>query len=301
MPQMHAVVVDEVLAEAAGVLSQARAALRTDTAWRVRMGVWRRYGDVVVTHNGPLTDVQQRWVAILRAGPGAVLAATSALDASGIRVDRPSLTQIVVPYSRGPVHVPDAVVRRSRVLGPTDVDRHRQPPRMTAARAAVDSATLLRDGDDIRAVLCAPVQQRRAHVRELRAAALRLGPLAGRGIVLRTLDELELGATTVHEQAFSRLVRRHGLPRADFQVLVRRGAGWAFLDVAWSAYRVHVEIDGLAHLLVRQWVDDLDRSNELEIAKSERRLRFPGFLLLEREMHVADQLCRALRAGGWSG
>jgi very-short-patch-repair endonuclease len=170
---------------------------------------------------------------------------------------------------------------------------------LTIARAAIDSATLLRTPDDVRAIICAPVQQRRAKVAELRAAALRLGPLAGRGLVLRTLDELELGATSVHEQRASRIIRKHRLPAPDFQVMRKRATGRAYLDLAWALYLLHVEIDGLAHLLVRQWVDDLDRSNELEIAKSERRLRFPGFLLIEREAHVVDQLTRALRAGGW--
>ena len=263
------------------------------------MGIWRAYGAVVVMHNGPPTPEQMAWVAVLRSGPGAVLAATSALAASGVRVNRPRHHHVLIPFGRRVPAIEDVVIRRSRVLGPADVEPHHQPPRLHVARAAVDAASLLRVPDDIRAVVCAPVQQRRATPQQLRTAVHRLGPLAGRGLVLRTLDDLELGATTVHEQRFTAVVRRRGLPEPSRQALRRRGNGRAYLDAVWEEYCVHVEVDGLAHLAVLQWVDDLDRANELEIVKAERRLRFPGHLLLEREDRVVDQLRRALISGGW--
>ena len=301
-PPLHTVRPDEDLAAAAGVLSPARAAREPHLTWRLRMGVWKEYdGGVVVLHNGPLTAAQQAWVAVLACGEGAVLAATSALVASGVRVDAPPVPHVLVSASRHLPSVTGVVVRRSRVLGEADVEKYRQPPRLRVARAAVDATTVLTAPDDVRAVLCAPVQQRRAGVDEVRRVVHRLGPLPGRGLVLRTLDELQLGATGVHEQRFSRIVRRHGLPAPDRQVLRKRGDGRAYLDACWERYRLHVEIDGLTHLVVTQWVDDLDRSNELEIAKQECRLRFPGHLLLEREDRVVDQLRRALAAGGWPG
>lgn len=290
---------DEDLAAASGVLAPARAAVEPHCAWRVRMGIWKSYAGVVVMHNGPLTPDQQAWVAVLACGHGAVLAASSALVASGVRVDRPPQPFVLVPFSRHVPHLADVVVRRSRVLGWEDVDPRRQPPRLRIARATIDTATLLRAPDDVRAVLCAPVQQRRAAPGELRDVIARLGPVTGRALMLRTLDELELGATGVHEQRFTRIVRRHDLPAPERQVLRQRRDRRAYLDAGWDEYSLHVEIDGLSHLAAAQWADDLDRSNELEIAKHERRLRFPGFLLIEHEQRVVDQLRRALEAGGW--
>jgi len=298
---LHTVRPNDSLAAQTGVLSPDRAEQEPHLAWRLRMGVWKAYGDVVVMHNGPLTDAQKAWVAVLTCGAGAVLAATSALVASGVRVDAPPVPHVLVPFQRHAPDVADAVVRRTRVLGAADVDRHRQPPRLRVPRAAVDAASLMTRPDDVRAVLCAPVQQRRATCEELRQAVLRLGPLSGRALMMRTLDELELGATGVHEQRFTRLVRRHRLPEPTRQVLRKRGDGRAFLDVVWEQFGLHVEIDGLTHLAVTQWVDDLDRANELEIAKRECRLRFPGHLLIEREQRVVDQLRRALISGGWAG
>jgi hypothetical protein len=53
--------------------------------------------------------------------------------------------------------------------------------------------------------------------------------------------------------------------------------------------------------LVSQWVDDVDRANELVISDGGRHLRIVGFMLLEQEARVMDQVRRALQAGGWSG
>lgn len=298
---VHTVTPDEDLAAAAGVLSAARARRDPQASWKVRMGIWRLYGDVVVMHNGPLTDEQKAWVAVLRAGEGAVLAATSALIAARVRVTAPTDVQILIPWFRRAPDVPGARVRRSRLLTPRDVDRYRQPPRLKVARATIDATTLLPTPDDVRAMLCAPVQQRHTHVGDLRAAALGMGPVVGRSLILRTLDELELGASGIHEQRFSRICRRHRLPAPSRQALRRRRDGRAYLDAVWDEYALHVEIDGLSHLDVLRWADDLDRSNELEIDKLERRLRIPGFVLIEREAHVVDQLQRALRKGGWPG
>jgi very-short-patch-repair endonuclease len=300
-PPVHAVLPNCQLARRAGVLSPSEAAKEPHLAWRLRMGIWRQYGDAIVMHNGPLTADQQAWVAVIAAGPGAVLAATSALVASGIRIPAPRVPHVLVPFARHPRQVPGVVVRRTRVLGRDDVDRQRQPPRLHIARAAVDASSLLTDADDVRATLCAVVQQRKATAKEIRACIMRIGPVTGRALMLRTADEIELGATSTHEQCFTRMVRRAKLPEPTRQVLRKRGNGRAYLDVVWEEYGLHVEIDGLAHLEARRWADDLDRANELELAKRECRLRFAGFLLIERESRVLDQVKRGLRQGGWPG
>lgn len=290
---------DALAASAHGVLTSEQASTRPEARRRLRSGAWRRLGTVIVTHNGPLTCEQAEWAALLQAGEGAVLAATSAMRLHGVRVEAPRLPQVVVPARRAKPIVVGAVVRRSRLLGPTEVHPVRQPPVMRLVRATLDSTSLLRVPDDVRAVLCAPVQQRRLRVAELRAGLARLGPLTGRSLVLRTLDDLELGAQSTHELAFVRALRRAGLPQPERQRLVRRADGRSYLDAWWDAYGVHVEIDGLGHLLVVQWTRDLTRANELEIAGTACRLRFAGHQLLEQEQLVVGQVRRALVARGW--
>lgn len=268
---------------------------------RLRAGAWRAYGTTVVLHSGPLTPEQADWVAILRSGLGAVLAAASGMRAGGVRLPAPPRPQVVVPWWRDTPRVPDVDVRRSRVMSGTEVHPSRQPPQFRLPRATVDAASLCRRPDDVRALLCASVQQRKSRVPDLRQAVLRVGPVSGRGLMLRTLDDLELGAQSTHELRLVRALRRAGLPQPSRQVWRTRPDGRSYLDCAWDRWSVFAEVDGLAHLLVSQWVDDLDRANELVISDGGRHLRIVGFLLLEQEARVMDQLRRALQAGGWRG
>ena len=294
-------IADEERAAEHGVLSREVAAARPETRRRLRSGTWAAYGPVVVTHNGPLDETQRAWVAVLRAGHGAVVAAAWAMRAHGVSVDVPHRPQVVVPAYRSWPRIPDVDIRRSRLLGPAHVHPVRQPPVFRLARATLDATSLCRDPEDVRALLCAPVQQRRLRPAELRSCLALLGPLTGRSLVLRTLDDLDLGAQSIHELRFARGVRRRGLPVPDHQRLCQRPGGKAYLDVWWERYRLHVEIDGLAHLWVSNWLSDLARSNELAIGGSATRLRFAGFQLLEQEHLVFDQVARALAAGGWTG
>ena len=294
-------VADEARAAEHGVLSREVAAADRATRRRLRSGVWRAYGSVVVTHNGPLEEVQRAWVAVLRAGPGAVLAAAWAMREHGVSVVVPERPQVVVPAVRSWPRIPDVDVRRSRLLGPEHVHPVRQPPVFRLARATLDATSLCRHPEDVRALLCAPVQQRRLRPRELRDCLALLGPLTGRSVVLRTLDDLELGAQSTHELRFARGLRRRRLPAPDHQRLCQRPGGKAYLDCWWERYRLHVEIDGLAHLWVTNWLADLARSNELAIGTPATRLRFAGFQLIEQEDEVFDQVRRALVAGGWTG
>lgn len=299
-PRLWSPAPDLELARAAGVVARELRGELPEVRSRLRSGAWSSYDGVVVMHNGPLTLEQQEWVAVLRAGRGAVLAAASAMRRGGVRLDPPPRPQVVLPWWRPRLRLPDVDVRRSRLMSGLDIHPTRQPPQFRLARATVDAASLCRKPDDVRAILCAPVQQRRMREQELTRTVLRLGPVAGRALMLRTLDDLRLGAQSIHEQRFTRGLRRAGLPQPDRQVWRKRPDGTAYLDCRWDQFRLDAEIDGLAHRLVGQWVADLDRANELEIADDGRRLRIVGFLLLEQEARVMDQVRRALLAGGWT-
>lgn len=284
------------LAEAAGVLAPERA---TGAKRQLVSGRWQSRGDVVITHNGPLSAEQLEWVAVLRCGPGAVLAAHSAMHAGGVRVGRPERPQLVIPWTATAPRTVVADVRRTRLLGPTEVHPQRQPPQLRLARATVDAASVARTADDVRAQLCRPLQQRLLRVDDVRAAVLRVGPVARRSLMLRTLDEISRGATSVHELRFARVLARAGLPQPDRQVLVQRIRRRYYLDCWWDEWALHVEIDGLTHLDPAEWTADLRRSNELEISKVGRRLRIAGFQLFEQESDVVDLIRRGLAAGGY--
>lgn len=290
---------DAALAEELGVLTHERARARPECARMLRNTAWVPLGKVVITHNGPMTEDQEDWSAILNCGLGAVWAAATCMRAFGVRVDRPPRPQIVVPAFRSKPHVKGVDVRRSRLLGPTEVHPVRQPPMMRLARATLDATSLSDRPDDVRALLCAPVQQRKLRTADLRTAIGRLPVLTGHSLVLRSLDDIELGAQTLHEIAFASSLRRAGLPQPDRQVMAQRPDGKAFLDGWWDDYDLHSEIDGMPHMWVGNWAADLLRNNDLEIDRTATRLRFAGFQVLEQEAVVMDQVRRGLIAGGW--
>lgn len=282
------------------VLAPSLAARASDLRRQLRSGRWRRYGQVVVRHNGPLTADQSLWVAVLRSPEGVVVSGVTAARLRGLRHPVPPRPELLVP-ARGPLpHLPGVDVARTRLLDERDVHPTAQPPQLRLPRALVDAARRRERPDDVRALLCAGVQQRLVRADDLRAVVVRLGPVRHRALLLRTLDDVEAGAHSVRELQFLRAVRRGGLPPPDLQVVRVRPGGRHYLDAHWKAYALRAEVDGLGHLLVGTWAADLDRANQLQLdGPRECCLRIPGFWLEERPDHVVDQLRRGLLRGGW--
>ncbi len=291
---------DVGLASGLGVLAPSVASGTPDLRRLLRLGRWKRYGQVVVCHNGPLTPEQAVWIAVLRSPRGVVLSGTAAAVRRGLTWPSPVRPQLLVPAAGPLPHLQGVDVARTRSLTSTDVHPTAQPPQLRLPRALIDRASRVDRPEDVRALLCAGVQQRLLRASDLREVVLRLGPVRHRGLLLRTLDDVEGGAHSVRELQFLRVVRRAGLPAPRLQVVRRRVGGRYYLDAAWEEYALHAEVDGLGHLLVAAWGADADRSNELELSGAkECRLRIPGFWLDERPEHVVDQVRRGLRRGGW--
>lgn len=198
---------------------------------------WKRYGRVVVCHNGPLTPEQFVWVAVLRSPRGVVLAAMTAATGRGLRWEVPLRPQLLVPAAGPLPHLTGVDVRRTRLLEAVDVHPTAQPPQLRLSRALLDQATLLRRPDDVRAVLCAGVQQRMVRAGDLREVTVRMGPLRHRALLLRTIDDIEGGAHSVRELAFGRLMATSGLPQPSRQVVRQRSGGRHYLDAVWWTTR----------------------------------------------------------------
>ena len=293
---------DVDIAQALGVLAPAVAAAVPDLGRRLRRGLWTRYGRVVVTHNGPLTAEQSLWVAVLRSPRGVVVAGLTAAVRRGLREQAPARPEPLVPAAGPLPHLQGVDVARTRLLPEVDVHPTAQPPQLRLPRALVDRASRLHRPDDVRALLCAGVQQRLVRTVDLREVVLRSGPVRHRALMLRTLSDVEAGAHSVRELDFLRVLRRGRLPLPDLQVVRVRRGGRHYLDASWKRYALRAEVDGLGHLLVGTWAADLDRDNELQLTGPEECcLRIPGFWLDERPHHVIDQVRRGLVRGGWQG
>ncbi len=235
-------------------------------------------GGVLVTHSGPITDIQMTWAAVESVGAGAVLGGVSAASFDGLRGFDGGPVVVLVDAARHVTRRPDVIIRRSRHLGSDDVYPRRSPPRTRLPRSVVDMASWAPDEEDARAVLAAAVQQRLVTVAELRRVVERRGPLRRNTLITDTLSDLGDGAHSVAEILYRKIENRYGLPAARRQERIDAGGSRYHLDVWYETWRVWVEIDGGYHREARQWWDDLARQNA-GVLQDRLILRFPVHVL----------------------
>jgi hypothetical protein len=263
---------------------------------------WLAYGPrVVVMHNGPLTQDQQRWAAVLNAGRGAALAGLTAAEVGGLTGWSDEAVHVLVRRGSTPPELPGVVVRKheSRRYSPTrDLAPNRFPPRVRLERAVVDAAAWTRPPRLACGLVVAAAQQRLTTATRLRNELSDAGLVRHRRILRAVMDDLEGGAEALSEIDFGAFCRRYRLPTPVRQVVrVDRYGRRRYLDAVLrraDGAAVAVEIDGAVHLIARTYWNDCSRANELVIA-GERMLRFPTVALYLEPDVVADQLRRMLQ------
>jgi very-short-patch-repair endonuclease len=264
---------------------------------RLTQGRWQQAAcGVVVAHNGPITERQTLWIAVLAAGPGAVCAGLTAAALQSFRGYPPPAVDLLLPQDRRVRlgKVPGVRLHRTGALPTHHVHHRARPPRTTLARAIVDAAGWASCDDDARALVAAAFQQRLVADFELTDVLAVLTRTPRRGLIRETMNLAKHGAHAISELELVRICRRYGLPVPDQQV--RRDG--RYLDAYWHEWRLHVEVDGRWHIEVKAWWADMRRQNDLWIA-GDRVLRFPAWVVLHRPEEVAAQLRRALLAAGW--
>lgn len=275
--------------------------------WRVKSGRWQQpCRGIVVAQSGPLSSMQLLRVAVLWAGPGAVLGGLSAARLQGFRGfdDGNDAVHLIRPVGRTrrsakpPMWL---IVHYSRNLLPTDIHPVRQPPQTRIARSLVDAATWMATDRGAQAVLAAGVQQRLVRVTDLAAEVDRNERLHRRKLIKQTLGDIAGGAQALSELDFTRLVvRQFGLPEPDRQVPRRDANGKRrWLDVVWEQAGLIMEIDGAGHIDVLRYWDDMDRDNVFQL-RHYRILRYPAFTVRYHPEYVANQIRQALREAGYS-
>ncbi|MGN9774959.1 DUF559 domain-containing protein [Micromonospora sp. H33] len=270
---------------------------------RVATGRWRQpHRGVFVTHNGPVSAAQLRWIAVLAAGPDALLGGVTAAQAHGLRRVGGRAIHLLLPATcrRGPLP-PGVLVHRTTSLPDEDVHAVGQPRRTMPARSIVDAAQWAATDDEARGIVAAAFQQRLVGGDELHQVVARLPRLRRRRLILSTATDAAGGAHALSELDFLRLVRRAGLPEPTRQQVRHDSTGRRrYLDVYFAQWGVHVEIDGSYHLDPRQAWADMRRQNDLWV-EGDRVLRFPAWVVRTHPEEVLTQLRAALRAAGWPG
>jgi very-short-patch-repair endonuclease len=253
---------------------------------------------VVVTHNGPLTNRQRVWVAVLHGGSGAVCAGLTAAALDGLRGYESPEVHLLVPAARRVGTTQGVRVHRSAML-PASQLLGQAPPRTVLARSIVDGAAWARTDDDARALVMAAFQQGKVAGSTIGEVLSTMPRSRRRGLVAETVAFAMRGAHAISELWLVDICRKHGLPVPDQQVRrVDADGRVRHLDAHWRRWRLHVEADGAGHAEIRTWWSDMRRQNNVWIA-GERLLRFPGWALRHDQHEVARQLRAALVAAGW--
>jgi hypothetical protein len=264
---------------------------------------WQRVAPLaVVLHNGPLTQRQRWWVAVINSGRRSALCAFTALEADGLEGWARDDIEVLVVKGTELVRRPGVRVHESRRFEPDrDVHPTRLPPRTRPARSAVDAATWSRSPRTAVGVLAAAVQQGLARPQELAEELERAGRIRHRRLLGHALVDIEGGSRALSEIDFVRLCRRFRLPAPRQQAVRTEPSGRRrYLDAEWvlrDGRRVVAEVDGAVHLLPRRYWDDMERANEIAL-RGALVLRFAAYAVRAHPDDIAAQLARALVGSG---
>lgn len=243
--------------------------------------VYRIHRCVYAIGHLPVTR-EARWMAaVLACGPDAVLSHRSAAALWGVR-EGEGRTDVAIAPGSGRRH-PGLAIHRC-LLHPDDRTQQRGIPVTSPARTLVDLTRAVGRHELERAVREA--EYLRLLDPRAMAEALERCPR-------RLLARLVFGPTGTRshlEDAFMRLLDRHGIPRPLTQVPV---LGYT-VDFLWPADRLIVELDGWeAHGTRSAFERDRAQSNELQLA-GYLVLRITWRDVVERPAQTAARVRRAL-------
>ena len=296
---------EALLARQSGVVSM-RQALRFTTqkvVWgRARSGRWQvPYQGIYVNHNGPLTSLQELWVASLAMGKGAptLLGGLTALTIHGLQRMTSQYVEALVPRRRQFRRPPEGV-RVHRVAGVKDEDIcFTAPPTTSPARSLVDAASWARTDTEARTIIAMCFQQRLVKLGDVERVVASRTRLRRRTLILDTAADAAGGAHSLGELDLVALCRRANLPMPSRQARRRDAAGrMRYLDAFFDEWGVWVEVDGGHHMSVDQWWEDMDRHNDLS-SRGQVLLRFPSWKVRRHPDEVAERIRRALVSAGW--
>jgi hypothetical protein len=272
-----------------------------DTAmqWRVRAGgPWQPLlPGVYLGLTGAPNLLQQEMAALLYAGPRSLITGPVALMHRGLRSPGVlEMVDVLVPAGRQRLSTGFARLHRT----------YRMPSQMVAsgplrfvvvARAVADTARLLSEGRDVRAVVADAVQRGRCSVPEL-AEELRDGPVRGSAMFRSVLAEVADGIRSTAEGDLRELIRVKRLPMPLFNAsLFLGGAFIARPDAWWPEAGVSADVDSREwHLSPADW-DRTRKRHDLLCAAGVIPLHFSPRQIRREPAEVVRLIRDALDAG----
>jgi hypothetical protein len=282
-------------------LGQARRSGLTDDFVRsqLRAGKWQRVRPgVIVVHNGPLSDEDNLWAALLSCGSGALISHDSAAYLQGSLAKAPSRIHISIPGNRRIAAKSGVVLHRATVA--VSQARGCRPPQTSVEDTVLDRADGAARAEQVIDLIVTALMKRRTTTGALATALARRRRARWRELIRDLLDD-GAGIESPLEWRFREGVERpHGLPIAERQDVVVVGSRRERRNVAFRAQRVVVELDGrLGHDGVGAF-RDMRRDNAAAV-RGELTLRYGWADVAGRPCEVAQQLADILRKRGWQG
>ncbi len=254
---------------------------------------WQINGGAVVLHNGPLTEVQQLWCAVLGQPQPAALAGVSAAIVGGLRTyARENVDVVIAGHAHGRrrdgirLHyagdVPALTVATS-------------PPRVRMPLAIVQACSWEKKARTAGGLFVAAFQQGLVTAEAVLPHLLRFRRQPHAALLLCLLPEVTNGAGSLAEVEFTTLAAAACLPTPVRQSVRRGETGRrAYLDIDYGTFAV--EIDGPLH-----WKDNVEaelaRQNAI-VRGGQPLLRFSTVTLRTDPDAVVRELRAAVRDFG---
>ncbi len=252
---------------------------------------------VYLAVTGVSTDDQKEMAALLYGGSASVITGTAALRRQGIRVQQPTIIDVLIPASIKRTSTRFVRVYRSTRMPEQVVvvgaQRYAFP-----ARAVADAARGVTKLRDARAIVAAAVQARRCPL-NLLIDEVAQGPTQRSAHLRRVLAEVVDGVRSVAEADFHDLIMRAGLPQPIFNARLYDAAGnvLAFPDAWWPDAGVAAEVDSREwHLSPEEWEQTMTRHARMS-ACGILVLHFSPRQIRSRPAEVVAAIKNALAAG----
>ncbi len=265
-----------------------------DVAAQVRAQRWRTIGHaVVVLHRGGISREGQFWVALLHAGPAALVAWT-ALEWYGMQRWERRDVHVIVARGTSVTPLPGLVVHESRRFRmERDAVQWRGLTTVRRPRAVLDAASWEKRPDTGAALLAAAVQQRLVGVDRLAAELATAGQIRHARLLREHLVAVSRGTDSLGEIRIASILRDAGLPSPRRQTPIRVAGVRRRMDVEVDLPDGSVlvlEIDGVDH-------DDLRAraTDTLKDLAAVTTARLPVRVTPWMVRHRRDQLVAALR------
>jgi hypothetical protein len=292
----------DLLARQSGVItrSQVRDCAMTDQALRHRLrpgGPWQvLLPGVYLTVTGNPAPPQRLMAAQLYAGEGSAITGPAALSLHSVRSPQTRVVDVLIPHERRRRSLGFVRVHRTGRM-PSPMLRAGEVCYVPLARAVTDTARMLGDMAEVRAVMADGVQRERVHVAQL-AEELAGGPAQGSARLRLALAEVGEGIRSSAEGDLRALIKRERLPDPLYNPRLYAGGEFiAMPDAWWPAAGVAAEVDSREwHLSPRDWERTLARHARMS-AYGITVLHFPPSRLRAAPRAVAAEIRSALAIG----